>query len=133
MSSPVCQTCLIDLYRKMTEQFRPELFDDSEIGYCPGNDLLIFFCGVSFTQCTQMFDSTDNGMVTETVGGDKRTKSRISWFLVLMFSLWCNLLSYEISSKVLCWSWSGLLVVLESQTNQYDRGYNNLLAWCSTW
>ena len=62
----------------MTEQFRPELFDDSEIGYCPGNDLLIFFCGVSFTQCTQMFDSTDNGMVTETVGVDKRTKSRIS-------------------------------------------------------
>ena len=29
MSSPVCQTCLIDLYRKMTEHFRPELFDDS--------------------------------------------------------------------------------------------------------
>ena len=29
MSSPVCQTCLIDLYRKMTEQFRPEHFDDS--------------------------------------------------------------------------------------------------------
>ena len=29
MSSPVCQTCLMDLYRKMTEQFRPELFDDS--------------------------------------------------------------------------------------------------------
>jgi hypothetical protein len=28
-SSPICQTCLIDLYRKMTEQFRPELFDDS--------------------------------------------------------------------------------------------------------
>jgi hypothetical protein len=23
--------CLIDLYRKMTEQFRPELFDDSEV------------------------------------------------------------------------------------------------------
>ena len=23
MSSPVCQTCIIDLYRKMTEQFRP--------------------------------------------------------------------------------------------------------------
>jgi hypothetical protein len=31
LSSPVCQTCLIDLYRKMTEQFRPELFDDSDI------------------------------------------------------------------------------------------------------
>jgi hypothetical protein len=30
LSSPVCQTCLIDLYRKMTEQFRPELFDDSD-------------------------------------------------------------------------------------------------------
>jgi hypothetical protein len=30
LSSPVCQACLIDLYRKMTEQFRPELFDDSE-------------------------------------------------------------------------------------------------------
>ena len=29
LSPPVCQTCLIDLYRKMTEQFRPELFDDS--------------------------------------------------------------------------------------------------------
>jgi hypothetical protein len=29
LSSPVCQTFLIDLYRKMTEQFRPELFDDS--------------------------------------------------------------------------------------------------------
>ena len=29
MSSPVCQTCLINLYRKMTDQFRPELFDDS--------------------------------------------------------------------------------------------------------
>jgi hypothetical protein len=29
LSSPVCQTCLIDLYRKMTEHFRPELFDDS--------------------------------------------------------------------------------------------------------
>ena len=29
MSSPVCQTCLIDLYRKMTDQFRRELFDDS--------------------------------------------------------------------------------------------------------
>jgi hypothetical protein len=54
-----------------------------------------FFCGVSFTQCTQMFDSTDNGMVTETVGVDKRTKSRISWFLVLMFSLWW-------STKTLC-------------------------------
>ena len=25
----VCQTCLIDLYRKMTDQFRRELFDDS--------------------------------------------------------------------------------------------------------
>jgi hypothetical protein len=32
LSSPVCQTCLIDLYRKMTEQFRPELFDDSVTG-----------------------------------------------------------------------------------------------------
>ena len=31
LSSPVCQTCQIDLYRKMTEQFRPELFDDSDI------------------------------------------------------------------------------------------------------
>jgi hypothetical protein len=30
LSSPVCQTCLFDLYRKMTEHFRPELFDDSE-------------------------------------------------------------------------------------------------------
>ena len=30
LSSPVCQTCLIDLYRKMTEHFRPELFDDSD-------------------------------------------------------------------------------------------------------
>jgi hypothetical protein len=29
--SPVCQTCLIDLYQRMTEQFRPELFDDSDI------------------------------------------------------------------------------------------------------
>jgi hypothetical protein len=29
LSSPVCQACLIDLYRKMTDQFRPELFDDS--------------------------------------------------------------------------------------------------------
>ena len=29
LSSPVCQTCLIDLYRKMTDQFRPEPFDDS--------------------------------------------------------------------------------------------------------
>jgi hypothetical protein len=29
LSSPVCQTCLIDLYREMTDQFRPELFDDS--------------------------------------------------------------------------------------------------------
>ena len=29
LSSPVCQTCLFDLYRKMTDQFRPELFDDS--------------------------------------------------------------------------------------------------------
>ena len=37
LSSPVCQTCLIDLYRKMTEQFRLELFDDSD--YCNlGND-----------------------------------------------------------------------------------------------
>jgi hypothetical protein len=32
LSSPVCQTCLFDLYRKMTEHFRPELFDDSGIG-----------------------------------------------------------------------------------------------------
>jgi hypothetical protein len=31
LSSPVCQTCLIDLYRKMTDQFRPELFDDSVV------------------------------------------------------------------------------------------------------
>jgi hypothetical protein len=31
LSSPVCQACIIDLYRKMTEQFRPELFDDSEV------------------------------------------------------------------------------------------------------
>ena len=31
MSSPVCQTCLIDLYRKMTDQFRSELFDESDI------------------------------------------------------------------------------------------------------
>ena len=31
MSSPVCQTCLFDLFRKMTEHFRPELFDDSDI------------------------------------------------------------------------------------------------------
>jgi hypothetical protein len=31
LSSPVCQTCIIDLYRKMTEQFRPELFDDSKV------------------------------------------------------------------------------------------------------
>ena len=30
LSSPVCQTCIIDLYRKMPEQFRPKLFDDSE-------------------------------------------------------------------------------------------------------
>ena len=37
LSSPVCQTCLIDLYRKMTDQFRPELFDDSGIGECPSN------------------------------------------------------------------------------------------------
>ena len=29
LSSPVCQTCQIDLYRKITEQFRPELFHDS--------------------------------------------------------------------------------------------------------
>ena len=34
LSSPVCQTCLIDLYRKMTEQFRPDLFDDSDPGDC---------------------------------------------------------------------------------------------------
>jgi hypothetical protein len=27
--SPVCQSCLSDLYRKLTEHFRPELFDDS--------------------------------------------------------------------------------------------------------
>jgi hypothetical protein len=30
LSSPVSQTCLIDLYRKMTEHFRLELFDDSD-------------------------------------------------------------------------------------------------------
>jgi hypothetical protein len=31
LSSPVCQLCLSDLYRKLTEHFRPELFDDSVI------------------------------------------------------------------------------------------------------
>ena len=30
LSSPVCQSCLIDLYKKLTEHFRPELFDDSD-------------------------------------------------------------------------------------------------------
>jgi hypothetical protein len=34
LSSPVIQTYLIDLYRKMSEQFRPELFDDSVKGRC---------------------------------------------------------------------------------------------------
>ena len=36
MSSPVCQTYLIDLYRNMTKQFRPELFDDSDDMYMTG-------------------------------------------------------------------------------------------------
>jgi hypothetical protein len=40
LSSPVCQKCLIDLYRKMTEQFRPELFDDS--GLCKKINQMIF-------------------------------------------------------------------------------------------
>jgi hypothetical protein len=33
LSSPVCQSCLSDLYRKLTEHFRPELFDDSDRCY----------------------------------------------------------------------------------------------------
>jgi len=31
LSSPVCQSCLSDLYWKLTEHFRPELFDDSAL------------------------------------------------------------------------------------------------------
>jgi hypothetical protein len=43
LSSPVCQTCLIDLYRKMTEHFRPELFDDSDIVVYI-NNCIDYFC-----------------------------------------------------------------------------------------
>jgi hypothetical protein len=33
--SPVCKSCLNDLYRKLTEQLRPELFDDSGVHRLP--------------------------------------------------------------------------------------------------
>jgi hypothetical protein len=46
LSSPVCQTCIIDLYRKMPEQFRPELFDDSEEHrFTFVNELSTAWCG----------------------------------------------------------------------------------------
>jgi hypothetical protein len=56
LSSPVCQTCLIDLYRKMTEHFRPELFDDSGICVLGVSNLtlsniIFYWILVLFWQC----------------------------------------------------------------------------------
>jgi hypothetical protein len=52
LSSPVCQSCLNDLYRKLTEHFRPELFWRQWVCQVADHIVLNYEVFIDFYECS---------------------------------------------------------------------------------
>jgi hypothetical protein len=73
------QTILIDLYRKMTEQSRPELFDDSETGIA-----VLWYCTISLSYFIGEMHVIANYLYLACLGWRQNVSIMIIWYYYIL-------------------------------------------------